>query len=108
MSEESITLSVCELYNDGKEHDEKIITICLKDNNEILSQYGYAYMINDLIHDYAILLLIFKKLYGFTIGMNGFVIKWDNASKHKGFIHWAGPRPPACQIGGNWWSLKKI
>lgn len=94
----SMTFAVYELYPDGSEFDTGR-TFTTKGADE---------------GDYYMVINMFKTLYQFTIGPNGFQIVWDKDEHGEpmpltnGFLHWGGPRPPAQPIGGNWWRIKRI
>lgn len=99
--------AVYEIWPDGgKSEDFKTITISPEKSKGLMEKY-HLYATPNAIDDYAIVLTVFIELYGFTIGMNGFRLNWNDPYKD-GFFHWAGPREPACRIGGNWWQIKRI
>lgn len=108
------TFAVYDFYPDGTECDTgKTFSITKAENDEIMKKFGYGFS-PETIDDYGILLIMFKKLFDFTIGPNGFRIVWDqdeagNLKHHvSGCLYWAGPRQPAVQIGGNWWRIKRL
>jgi hypothetical protein len=94
---DKITFAVYELYPDGREFDT-----------------GRTFTIDKDRVDYYIVADMFNALYNYSIGPNGFQVVWDkdeagNPKRHtNGFLHWAGPRPPAQPIGGNWWRIKRV
>ncbi len=110
-----MTFAVYEVCSDGKEHTEyKTFSISKEDNDKVLSNIGWSCYIGNGIADNGILLVMFSKLYNFSIGPNGFRIEWDedeNGNKKRfsnGYVSWVGPRPPAAQIGGKWWKICRV
>ena len=111
-----VRFSVCELYADGKESDiTKEVSISKEESDNALSAHHWSYLIkDDGFHDWGIILVMFEKLYGFTIGPNGFTIEWDKdeygTSKilTDGYLHWSGPREPAIRCGGRWWRIRRV
>lgn len=109
----SYTFAVYDIWPDGTECDTgKIFSITIEENRRIMEKFGYGS--GGGIDDYGILLVMFDKLFGFTIGPNGFVLKWDRDELDvpkryvSGKLHWGGPRLPAAQIGGFWWGIKRV
>ena len=108
------TFAVYDFYPDGTECDTgKTFSITKEENDEIMKKFGYGHS-DTAIDDYGILLIMFKKLFEFTIGPNGFRIIWDTdengiAKRHvSGNLYWGGPREPAIRCGGNWWRLRRV
>lgn len=102
---QSMTFVIYELFPDGKEGEAKEFTITKQENDERLTKLGYYPDVN--ITSSGVLLVMFNKLYNFTVGASGFSIKWD-VELESGHCFWPGPRAPACTIGGNWWKIKRI
>jgi hypothetical protein len=103
------TFAVHELYPDGSEDSSyKVFSVSKAESDAMMRKFGY-YCTPDVIDDYGILLTMFDKLFGFTIGPNGFSLTWDLGKRHiSGSIGWPGPRPPAIRCGGAWWKLRRI
>src|SRR5277367_6371894 len=106
----SMKFAVYDFFPDGTEcNTGKIFSINKKENDEILVQHHYAP--GQAIDENAIVLMMFHKLFTFTVGVNGFRIVWDKNEDGtpmrfvSGCFYWPGPRAPACAIGGNWWRI---
>lgn len=110
----NMTFDVYEVYPDGKDYDTgKSFSISKKENDDIVSKFGWIPSISTL-DNIGIQLIMFDKLYGFTVGPNGFSLIWDLDKDGKpltfisGRLYWPGPiSHNACKIGGDWWKLKR-
>lgn len=110
----SMTFAVYELYPDGREDPSyKTFSINKDENDTIMRKIGYCPSA-DKIDDYGLVLVMFEKLFNFTIGLNGFVLTWDvdeNGDTKRyvsGSIGWVGPRAPAIRCGGKYWAIRRI
>jgi len=87
------TFAVYELYPDGRE--EEVGTISVDQNDSIamktlLRKYNLddSYYNLDSIYRYAIILSMFEQIYGFTKGMNGYILEWSDHKKTSAVINW--------------------
>lgn len=109
----SMKFAVYDFLPDGTEcNTGKTFSISKQENDDILRKFGYH--IGESIDENALVLMMFHKLFTFTIGPNGFRVVWDKNEDGdpmrfvSGCFYWHGPRAPACQIGGNWWRIKRL
>lgn len=101
-------------YPDGSECDTgKTFSVTKQESDEAMDRFNFGKTEN--IDDYGILLVMFKKIFNFTIGPNGFRIVWDtmpDGTQGKyvsGRLYWPGPaNPNAIKCGGYWWKIKRI
>lgn len=107
---QEIAFIVHELYPDGRKAEGKILTVSKAENDEL--GYSVANGYAEGIDKRAIVLILFRKLYNFTIGPNGFQIKWDIGCEENygsGVLYWPGPlAQQAIKCGGSWWRIKRI
>lgn len=103
----AMTFEVYEIYPDGREHNtNKTLHITKEESDAELTRRGWGYRIADGLDEISIVLLMFERVYGFSIGMNGFALTWEDDKN--AIISWGGPREPAIRCGGSWWRLKRI
>lgn len=96
--EEEISYDVFELFPDNSEHYVGTITT----NKSLREDILYKYKLDEYINSsrgtkYSIILLMFEKIYGFTKGMNGFKLFW-NDDESIGTINW----------NVDTWKIKKV
>jgi hypothetical protein len=96
------TFAVFEIFPDGKEEEVGVITLApnSREVRNILYKYGMSGYVGDYYgKDYrcAIVLTMFEQIYGFTKGLNGFDLYWDNPHI-SGTIEWRVPT----------WKIRKI
>jgi hypothetical protein len=79
-----------ELYPDGREEYVGMFSITPEKSDEYLRKYGLSSCIGDAkYHNYAIILIMFETIYGFTKGTYGFNISWETPSVAN--IYWKVP-----------------
>lgn len=111
---QEMTFDVYDLYPDGRESDTcKTFSVSKKESNDMLTKFGFFINNPDEIEDNGILIIMFHKLFNFTIGPNGFRLTWEldpNGVPRRfesALLSWPGPRAPAYQCGGAWWRIKR-
>lgn len=104
-SAQEMTFAVYELFSDGRECDtNKTFSISKEESDKILQKFGH-YPSATTIDSAGIVLILFHKLYNFTVGCNGFTLQWEKPYEI-GYLYWGGPiNPEATRCGGRCWKI---